>query len=147
MMSGMNRYFLVTTMIFLLVGCGRGTQVEPEPESSAEVPVEPVMEESEQRNEIVGSVRAVARSWVEEQSPTYVFDGFDLQFDGLRAEGDRFILTYNFSSRHAGYGERSGKILATIITPHTIEIQVEGDTVISAITDGTHDELEAERSS
>lgn len=86
--------------------------------------------------------RAIARSFVE-HSPTYGFDGFDLEYNqtiALRCPAC-WLFIFEFKSRHAGYGDRSGLVLAPVITPHTAAITVVNGTVTSAILDGTWDML------
>jgi hypothetical protein len=50
------------------------------------------------------------------------------------------VLTYAFTSSHAGYGDRSGKVTAQVITPHTIRITILDRTVDSAVIDEKWDE-------
>jgi hypothetical protein len=50
------------------------------------------------------------------------------------------VLTYNFTSSHAGYGDRSGKVTAQVITGHSILITIVDGTVDSAVIDGKWDE-------
>jgi len=76
-------------------------------------------------------------------SPTYKFDGFDLQF--ISSETLRcpycWEFTFSFQSRAAGYGDRTGQMIAQVITPHTIRVTVEKGRVVSVVTDQTFDEL------
>jgi|GEM_PF-1773176 len=74
-----------------------------------------------------------------ERSPTYEFDGFNLSFKGLEKKGEKLILSYEFTSRHSGYGERSGKMLADVITPHRVDLMIEDNRLISAVMDGRWD--------
>jgi hypothetical protein len=81
--------------------------------------------------------RELARTFVE-QSPTYQFDGFDL------VDNQTIVLhcpycwrfLFDFQSRHAGYGNRTGQVLAQVITPHTAEVTVINGTITSAVLDG-----------
>jgi len=78
-----------------------------------------------------------------ENSPTYKFDGFDLKFlssEKLDCQGC-FEFTFSFKSRHPGYGNRSGKVLAQVITSHEAKVNLQGEKVVSLVTDGTFDEL------
>lgn len=78
-----------------------------------------------------------------ENAPTYKFDGSDLKFESsetLRCP-NCWEFTFSFSSRHAGYGDRSGQILAQVITPHEIRVNVEDEEVVAVVTDRTFDEL------
>jgi hypothetical protein len=88
-------------------------------------------------------------------SPTFVFDGIEdnLKLTNIAAftrkeipedvpdsgeiKGWEFV--YEFESRHAGYGNRTGEILAQVITPHTAVITVEQDKITTALMDGKWD--------
>jgi len=52
----------------------------------------------------------------------------------------RHVLTYRFTSSHAGYGDRSRKLTAQVITEHSIKIVVVDGNVESAVIDGKWDE-------
>jgi hypothetical protein len=87
-------------------------------------------------------IKELAESWIRE-APTYKYDGSGLGFVNYIQQESfpvRHVLTYNFTSSHAGYGDRSGKVTAPVITEHTIKIVIIDDTVDSAITDGKWDE-------
>ncbi|MDD5591257.1 MAG: hypothetical protein PHY18_04950, partial [Dehalococcoidales bacterium] len=55
-------------------------------------------------------------------SPTFIFDGIEDTLELVDSEelGDSvtWIYTYEFQSRHAGYGDRTGQILLQVITPN-----------------------------
>jgi len=76
-------------------------------------------------------------------APTYKFDGFDLQFVGSETLRCPYCweFTFSFKSRAAGYGDRAGKMLAQVITPHTIRVTVDKGRVTSLVTDQTFDEI------
>ena len=85
----------------------------------------------------------IARTWIE-NAPTYSFDGFDLKLESheiLKSIPEQHLLTYTFTSRQSGYGNRAGQITAQMLTPHKIEIIVSGENVTSAVIDGEWDEL------
>ncbi len=91
----------------------------------------------------------LAKSWVETKSPTFLYDGMDLKFvesRGLDLVGceNCYEVDFTFDSRHAGYGDREGEMLAQVITPHEITLVVNGDSVESAVTDQVFDEMEGE---
>jgi hypothetical protein len=80
--------------------------------------------------------REIARAFVE-NSPTYQFDGFDLVYNQtivLRCPSC-WMFVFEFKSRHAGYGDRTGQVLAQVITPHTAVITVINGTVTGAVLD------------
>jgi|Deesub1362B_J571_1020462.scaffolds.fasta_scaffold00070_82 hypothetical protein len=74
-----------------------------------------------------------------EKSPTYTFDGFDLNFVKMERKGEKLILTYEFSSKHSGYGERTDEILLQVITPHEVVLTVEKNAMVSAVMDDKWD--------
>lgn len=56
----------------------------------------------------------------------------------------QYVVTITFDSRHAGYGDRTGQILAQVITRHTARITVVNGGVVSATLDDVWDELNQE---
>jgi len=90
-------------------------------------------------------------------SPTFAFDGIaeSLELTATAAFSEKHIsidtpaedevrgceFTFQFESRHAGYGDRTGQMLSQVITPHEAVITVEQGKVISAIVDGKWDIL------
>ncbi len=85
-------------------------------------------------------------------APTFLFDGIRQTINVMDiAEATvppgmpaHVVVTITFESRHAGYGNRSGQVLAEVITPHTVIIKVVGGEVASAVLDGKWDELKQE---
>jgi len=76
-------------------------------------------------------------------APTYSFDGSDLAYEktiGLRCKFC-WQFVYVFTSRHAGYGDRTGQVLAEVITDHRIYATIESGQVTGATIDGIWDEL------
>jgi len=76
-------------------------------------------------------------------SPTFVFDGIE---DTLRLAGTLrprcpycWVFIFEFDSRHAGYGDRTGQMLAEVITPHQVSIAVEQLEITSAVMDDEWD--------
>jgi len=72
-------------------------------------------------------------------SPTFKFDGIEgsitlMTFHALENK-DTWEFIYKFECAHPGYGDRSGQILAQIITPHTARIVVRKGGVVSAVID------------
>jgi len=76
-----------------------------------------------------------------EQSSTYLFDGSGLE--PLKTASlscpSCFSFTFSFSSRHQGYGGRSGSAPAQQTTPHTALVIVEAGIVSTAILDSSWD--------
>jgi hypothetical protein len=95
-------------------------------------------------------------AWVATQfvknDETYKFDGMASTLKVLPAQGTVSIMGFgaltasaaapsytfkaSFNCQHAGYGDRTGKVLAQVITPHTALITVKNNKVISATLDG-----------
>jgi hypothetical protein len=70
-------------------------------------------------------------------SPTYVYDGSELQLTGTQqgpCEGCT-TYTYTFTSSSAGYGDRSEQMSAQVITPHTAVIVMRTNEVVTAVLD------------
>jgi hypothetical protein len=74
---------------------------------------------------------------------TYRFDGYELKHTKTLALKCPYcwLFSYEFKSRHAGYGDRSGQTLAQAVTDHRMEVTVEKGIVTGAIIDGKWDEL------
>jgi hypothetical protein len=93
-------------------------------------------------------------------SPTYVFDGIEgsLELVKAAAYSERTIsgespdsdvtrgweLTYRFESSHAGYGDRTGEMLAEVITEHEVIITIEDGKIKTALMDNEWDMIEQE---
>lgn len=92
-------------------------------------------------------------------SPTFVFDGIEeslvltstaaLSSKTISPDDDYtsyqklgWVFTFEFDSRHAGYGDRTGQMLAQVITHHIAEITVEELEVVSAIMDNRWDMIQ-----
>jgi hypothetical protein len=88
-------------------------------------------------------IKELAESWVRE-APTYKYDGSGIGFVNYVQQESfpvRHVLTYNFTSSNAGYGDRSGKVTDQVITEHTIKIVIIDGNVESALIDGKWDEV------
>jgi hypothetical protein len=88
-------------------------------------------------------VKELAASWIRD-APTYRYDGSDLRFVTYIQQESypvRHVLTYTFTSSHAGYGDRSGMVTDQVITEHSIKITIIDGTVDSAVIDGKWDEM------
>lgn len=89
-------------------------------------------------------IKALAESWIK-GAPTYTYDGSGLQFVNYVQQESfpvRHVLTYNFTSSHAGYGNRSGSTTTQVITGHTIKITIIDGNVDSAVIDGKWNEVD-----
>jgi hypothetical protein len=79
-------------------------------------------------------------------SATFKFDGIGETIEVketriLESYPVQYIIIISFNSRHAGYGDRTGQVLAQVITSHSAWIKVVEGEVVSAILDNTWDEL------
>jgi hypothetical protein len=87
------------------------------------------------------SAITTARQFVNAEN-TFKFDGMA---DTLNVKMNRtvsasvFEIVAEFTSRHAGFGDRADKMVAEVLTPHTAVITVENGAVASAVMDGQWD--------
>jgi len=86
--------------------------------------------------------RQLAENFIR-NSPTFTYDGIE---DTLKlAETlypdieNAWQFVFQFESRQPGYGDRTGQMLAEVITPHEAIITVEHGEVASALMDGKWD--------
>lgn len=89
--------------------------------------------------------REIAREFVE-TSPTYAYDGMDLQhketlYPDIAECEHCYTFVFTFTSRHGGYGDRSGKMVTQVLTPHEAHITIENGEITSAILDEKWDML------
>ncbi len=88
------------------------------------------------------SSQEIARQYVLNE-PTFKFDGIE---ETLKL-ADTITLkcpycwefVFEFDCRQPGYGDRTGLMLAQVITPHTARIEVQKGAVASAVMDGKWD--------
>lgn len=76
-------------------------------------------------------------------SPTFRFDGIEDTLKHVKTypldKPHSWEFIFTFESRHAGYGDRTGQVLAQVITPHTAHIIVQEGKVVSATLDDRWD--------
>ena len=81
-------------------------------------------------------------------SPTFTFDGIEDTLELVETlypdieNAWQFVFT--FESRQAGYGDRTGEMLAEVITPHEVSVAVEQGEIRTALMDNEWDMLEQE---
>jgi len=135
----LRRPVLTFLILILTVGCVfKTTPTRPElPSTPPTSPVEISMEESEE----------MARSYLL-NSPTFKFDGMEESVELVETDTLRcpycWEFVYEFSCRHAGYGDRKGKMLAQVITPHRAKIVVQEGKIENATIDDRWDMVEQE---
>lgn len=92
--------------------------------------------------EIIASEKAgkLSLNYVKNDA-TYMFDGIpeSLNIKEILPCSDCWKVTVYFESKQAGYGDRTGQVLAQVITPHEARIVVEKGEIISAIMDNRWD--------
>ncbi len=82
-----------------------------------------------------------ARQFVNAEN-TFKFDGMAETLNvkmNKTVSSDIFEIVARFTSRQAGFGDRTDKMVAQVLTPHTAVITVEKGTVASAVMDGEWD--------
>jgi len=82
-------------------------------------------------------------------SPTYLFDGIHGTVkvtDTVIMESYpvQYVLIIEFDSRHAGFGDRTGQILAQVISSHTARVLVVDGEVVAATLDDVWDMVSQE---
>ena len=78
-------------------------------------------------------------------APTFNFDGIEDSIEVVRVETLRMPntwgVTIEFTSRHGGYGDRTGQVLTEALEDHSMYIVVSEGQVIDAVTDSEFDEM------
>ena len=79
-------------------------------------------------------------------SPTFRFDGIEESLTHVVTNAMRcpscWEFVFEFQCRHAGYGDRTGQMVAQVVTPHTARIVVNRGQVASAIMDEEWDMMQ-----
>ncbi len=103
---------------------------------------DPLVEEDPEAAAIE-QARDTAQDWIVNYSPTYTFDGSDLTLvsEEELAANQGYLFIFSFTSSSAGYGDRTDEMTAQVITPHVMEVVVENNQVVTAVTDEVYDEL------
>jgi hypothetical protein len=88
--------------------------------------------------------RDIAEEFVR-NSPTFTYDGMEETLKLTETLTARcpfcWTFTFEFDSRAAGYGDRTGQMLAQVITHHRAVIAVDKHEIISAVMDDKWDML------
>ena len=124
-------------------------EVKPGSESESDDEDDIEDEEPEEKSEddavTEETSREIAQEFVKE-SPTFEYDGVEdtlTLVETVALETDAsWNFVYTFDSLHAGYGDRSGEIVAEVITPHEAVITVEGGEIVSAVMDEAWDMID-----
>jgi hypothetical protein len=80
-------------------------------------------------------------------APTYAFDGVDgtlllIQTTSLESWPVQYVVILSFESSHAGYGDRSGEMVAQVVTTHVATVKVVNGEVVQAVIDDIWNELD-----
>lgn len=97
-----------------------------------------------------GEAEGVTQEASQEIARQYVLDEPTFKFDGMEETlklADAITLkcpycwefVFEFDCRQPGYGDRTGLMLAQVITPHTARIEVRKGGVVSAVMDSKWD--------
>lgn len=101
--------------------------------------------EEEDMDYSIDEARTTAQDWMEDNSPTYTFDGLDLELvDEKIVDDSTFEFTFIFDSRSAGFGDRTDQMTAQVITSHTTTVTVKEGEVVRAVTDEVFSEIDGE---
>jgi len=73
--------------------------------------------------------------------PDVVRSKFTAMTLGIPMASTDYKFKAKFDSAHSGFGDRNGKYLAQVVTPHEAEITISGCQVTSAVMDGKWDML------
>ncbi len=117
-------------------------------QSHIEAVIEGIHEITGASDDAVDRAIQIARDFII-RAPTFRFDGIPetlnvTKVSILESLPLQYVITIDFESRHAGYGDRTGQALPGVITPHTAVVKVVRDNVVSAILDNQWDEVNRE---
>lgn len=90
------------------------------------------------------TAKSIAEQWLRQESPTYTFDGFNLNYAGSKKIKDCdkcYQHFFSFMSKYTGYGDRNDEILDPMTLYHEIIITTKKDKVVSAIIDREWDDI------
>jgi len=105
--------------------------------------------ENKKNSEVENAIEATRQFTV--TAPTFSFDGMEesLQLKLItinKSIPPQYQIKAIFSCRNSGYGDRTDKVLITVITPHVMEVTVIEGKVTSAIIDKKWDEVNQQQS-
>ena len=133
----------------LLLGCtSDANQQAAQPSPVAIAPPTGLIVQSAEKVGKVFSLdesKAVALAFAKTDE-TFLTDGVAFEEKGFEALScrDCFAFFFQFTSRHMGYGNRTGRIMSRALTLHKMRVEVGGGVVSSAVIDGKWDALKEE---
>ena len=124
---------MVLPLIMLIAGCARSEAQTPTPKPSASTPTQVPFQQ-------------IAADFIKNSS-TFKFDGIEGSIKTIKTEPGwspvfkSIALTIGYQTTHPGHGDRTGQVLAQVITDHTavVLVNLEKGTVAMAICDKTWD--------
>lgn len=125
-------------VVGIIVAVASGAYFVPAQSTLTMIPITP---EEQAKNDALG----VAQRYIV-TSPTFAFDGLHDTLDTeetsvMESDPVQYKIRIAFDSTSSGFGDRTGQMLAQVITHHKMDIIVSEGNVISAVTDGAWDEL------
>lgn len=129
---------IIVAVIGVFVMGAAGVYFVPAQSTLTVIPITP---EEQAKHDALG----VAQKYIV-SSPTFAFDGMPDTLDVedisvMESYPVQYRIRIAFDSANAGFGDRTDQMLASVITHHKMDIIVSEGNVISAVTDGSWDEL------
>lgn len=129
---------ITVAVIGVIIAGAAGAYFVPAQSTLTMIPMTP---EEQAKSDALG----VAQRYIV-TSPTFAFDGLPNTIDVeeiavLETDPVSYRIRIAFDSANAGFGDRTGQMLAQVITHHKMDIIVSEGNVISAVTDDSWDEL------
>lgn len=150
--TGQGTYAAVADTSYTWTGVGPGMHTfAVQLVNNDHTPLDPPVTDEITVNIVASITQEESRQTAEEfvkNSPTFVYDGMEDTMELIDTrQGDSatsWIFTFTFDSSHAGYGDRTGMVLAQVITPHEAVITVEDGEVTRAMLDDVWDMMTQE---
>ncbi len=129
---------ITVAVIGVIIAGGVGVYFVPAQSTLTMIPTTP---EEQAKYDAMG----VAQRYIV-SSPTFAFDGLSDTLDVedvsvMESNPVQYRIRIAFDSANAGFGDRTGQILAEVITHHKMDIIVSEGNIISAVTDDAWDEM------
>lgn len=148
-MRKLTGHILLLTLVFTLILVGSGCAATPpstpvSSETQIGTPTPTPTEPNTQPTQVEGV--NVAEKFIK-NSATYQFDGLGGSLKLIKAEDNpagtfkSVIFNFEYQTGHPGHGDRSGQMLAQVVTTHAavVLVNIEKGEVVSAICDNTWD--------
>ncbi len=133
---------VVIALAVVIIGGIQALYLSPSEEKVEEKDTTLTEEKVEEKDTTITEEESFEIAWqFTLNSPTYKYDGEGLHHIktlGLQCP-DCWQFVFEFTCRHAGYGNRSKQMVLQMITHHTAVVTVEGGKVTCAVLDGQWD--------